>query len=242
MENFSEELDLDTLHTIFKEFLEQLVDADKLTQTTKAYQATRNAIRHLDLRPGQMVLERTLSELLGMSRTPVREAMIRLENEHLLEIVPRKGFIVAPIVLDDFRHVADIAEVLDELAVRLATLKATDEDFTALQAMIVEQEEAIAQDNWQRWTELDGKFHRKFVEISGNPRLQPAMDVQLEQLYRARMFLSTFRSSVEESLNEHKAILAIMRTRQPDLAANMMKAHQTRSLSEVISYMETVYE
>ncbi|AVD54569.1 hypothetical protein BEH_24730 (plasmid) [Priestia filamentosa] len=101
------------LALIVRSFLSDLDVNEESRLPQRAYLAIRHAIRHLQLPPGQTVLEREMAEILGMSRTPVRESLIRLETEGWVRLIPRRGFIVAPLVADDLQQIYEVVEALD---------------------------------------------------------------------------------------------------------------------------------
>ncbi|WP_335444944.1 GntR family transcriptional regulator [Neobacillus drentensis] len=145
----------------------------------RAYLATRNAIRQLELPPGQTVLEREMVDILGMSRTPVREALVRFEMEGWVRLIPRRGFVVAPIVADDLQHIYEVVEALDGIAGSLAAKRATREELDKLDYLIEEQEKALASEDLLAWTDLDEQFHQLIVVLRKN-----SSDSMVESLIR----------------------------------------------------------
>ncbi|MGF9801123.1 GntR family transcriptional regulator [Brevibacillus agri] len=200
----------------------------------RAYLATRHAIRHLQLPPGQTVLEREMTEILGMSRTPVREALVRLEMEGWVRLIPRRGFIVAPIVADDLQQIYEVVEALDGIAGSLATVRATSEELDRLDRLIEEQEKALESGDLLAWTDLDDQFHHNIVDLAQNPRLRGIMDSQSDQLYRARLYTINLRPKPTRSIMEHKAIVSVMRTGEPQAARMMLQSHRYRARNEII--------
>jgi DNA-binding GntR family transcriptional regulator len=152
-----------------------------------------------------------MAEILGMSRTPVREALVRLDMEGWIHLIPRRGFIVSTILEDDLRQIYEVVEVLDGVAGRLATGRATSQQLNHLEFLIQEQKKALENDNLIAWTDLDDQFHSYIVDLAENPRLRGIMDSQSDQLYRARLYTIKYRPKPTRSITEHTAILAIMR-------------------------------
>ncbi|MFB4325688.1 GntR family transcriptional regulator, partial [Priestia sp. BR_2] len=167
-----------------RSFLSTLDTNDESRLPQRAYLAIRHAIRHLKLEPGQTVLEREMAEILGMSRTPVRESLVRLETEGWVRLIPRRGFIVAPLVADDLQQIYEVVEALDGVSGYLATPKVTDTELNHLEQLIQEQEKALELDNLLAWTELDDQFHDFIVDSAENQRLRGIVDSQSDQLYR----------------------------------------------------------
>jgi len=210
---------------------------NRLTQ--RAYLALRHAIRHLILPPGQTVLEREIAEMLDMSRTPVREALVRLEMEGWVRLIPRRGFIVAPLLADELQQIYEVVEALDGLAGSLATLRATPEELDRIEQLIAEQEKALANDDLLTWTELDDQFHDSIIDLAHNPRLRSIVDSQADQLYRVRLYTIHLRPKPVLSVLEHKAILAVMRAKKPEAARAMMQAHRSRSCKEILEVLRS---
>ncbi|MGG3470044.1 GntR family transcriptional regulator [Neobacillus pocheonensis] len=206
----------------------------------RAYLATRHAIRQLRLPPGQTVLEREMADILGMSRTPVREALVRLEMEGWVRLIPRRGFVVAPIVADDLQHIYEVVEALDGIAGSLAAKRATSVELDELDRLIEEQEKALESDDLLAWTDLDEQFHQLIVDLAQNPRLRGVMDSQSDQLYRARLFTIKLRPKPTRSIMDHKAIVSVMRAAEPDAARSMLQSHRYRARSEILQIIRSI--
>ncbi|MBP1155828.1 MULTISPECIES: GntR family transcriptional regulator [unclassified Paenibacillus] len=220
--------------------LSHLYISEETRLPQRAYLAVRHAIRHLQLSPGQTVLERTLADILGMSRTPVREALVRLELEGWVRLIPRRGFVVAPIVVDDLQQIYEVVEALDGIAGRLATGRVTPEELQQLELLIEKQENALANDDLLEWTDLDDQFHNGIVDLAKNPRLRGIMDNQSDQLYRARLFTIQHRPQPTRSIMEHKAILAVMKAGESEAARTMLQSHRFRARNEILEVLRNM--
>lgn len=208
----------------------------------RAYLAVRHAIRHLQLPPGQTVLERTLADILDMSRTPVREALVRLEVEGWVRLIPRRGFVVAPIVADELQQIYEVVEALDGIAGRLATGRVTPEELHQLELLVEKQESALENDDLLAWTDLDDQFHNGIVDLAKNPRLRGIMDHQSDQLYRARLYTIQHRPKPTRSIMEHKAILAVMKAGESEAARTMLQSHRFRARNEILEALRNMPE
>jgi GntR family transcriptional regulator, rspAB operon transcriptional repressor len=181
-----------------------------------------------------------MAEILGMSRTPVRESLVRLETEGWVRLIPRRGFIVTPLVADDLQQIYEVVESLDGAAGRLATNRATHEELNHLEHLIEEQEKALELNDLLTWTDLDDQFHNYIVDLAQNPRLRGIVDSQSDQLYRARLYTIEFRPKPTHSVIEHKAILAVMRAGEPEAVRTMLQAHRHRARNEILKALQSM--
>lgn len=215
------------------------LDERRLPQ--KAYLALRWAIRDLHLEPRRMLREREVVEALGMSRTPVREALVRLENEGWVRLVPRHGFVVTPLVADDLQQLYEVVEGLEGVAVALSTVRSRTEGLLEeFDRLIAEQEEALEANDVVTWAELDAQFHRHIVYLSGNTRLGEILDNQDDQLYRARLYTINLRPKPMRSVEEHRAIVAAMRERNAMIARELLEAHRRRGRDEILHVIRAI--
>ncbi|HEV2126171.1 MAG TPA: GntR family transcriptional regulator [Chloroflexota bacterium] len=213
-------------------------DEERLPQ--RAYQALRQAIRDLRLIPGQMVLEKDAAEALGISRTPMREALVRLEAEGLLRLVPRHGFAVAPLDPDGLRETYEILEGLEAVAVDLAAARATPEQLEQLDQSIVEQEVALEQDDLIAWLRADDRFHALILEASGNSRLRRFAGSFNDQLYRARLFTHRLRLKPVNSTEDHRKVARAIRAGDSRRARELHQVHRRRARDEIIGIVQAV--
>jgi len=213
-------------------------ETEKLILSQVAYLITKDLIRNLKLSPGQMILERTLVEVLDMSRTPVREALVRLEMEGWGEIVPRHGFVVVDIKAEDVQQVFEMVETLDELAISLAVKHVTESDLMELERIIGRQREAVNEENALAWNNLDHLFHEKLIEMANHTRLSKVRAIEYDHLYRVNLYTMNMRQVSKESLIEHEAILGVMKAREAEAARIMLKSHRARAFGEVIETLK----
>ncbi|MCP2036517.1 DNA-binding GntR family transcriptional regulator [Planomicrobium sp. HSC-17F08] len=210
---------------------------DRLPQ--QAYLVIQKAIRNLQLQPNEAFLEREIIEMLEMSRTPVREALIRLEMDRWIRLIPRKGFTVEPIVKENIEQLCQIAEALEGVAAELATLHIGEEQLEILDSLIASQEKYLNENNLKAYLDIDNQFHNLIVESSRNERLKNIMDSHSDQLYRARLFTINERKLPVRSIKEHRAIVAAMRAQDSKAAQLLMHSHRHRGGQEILSIIES---
>lgn len=209
------------------------------TAAGDAHQRLRAMILDDALPPGTQLLEAELAVLLGMSRTPVREAMIRLEQEGLVSITPRHGMRVLPISATDMREIYEVLTSLEPTAAELLARRSLPAAALApLHQACAAMEAALAAGDRRAWAAADEAFHRGLVELCGNGRLA-AMAMQVwDQSHRARMFTLNMRPLPAASTAEHRAIMQAIAAGDGDAAREMFHRHRRRGGSELIALIE----
>jgi len=193
----------------------------------RAYASIKQRILGNDMPPGFQVLEQELALQHGMSRTPVREALIRLQTEGLVELIRRHGMRVLPVSPDDMREIYDILTALEAQAAYLVTLRRPNEAvLEGLEASVVRMERAMDVDDRLRWAEADESFHRLLLDECGNSRLAATAHMFWDQSHRARLLTLKLRPKPERSTREHRAVVAAMRSGNEDAARESMRAHR----------------
>jgi GntR family transcriptional regulator, rspAB operon transcriptional repressor len=218
---------------------------DDVRRPERAYRALRGAIRELTLVPGQMVLEQEAADALGMSRTPVREALTRLESEGLVRRVPRRGFAVAPLAADAMREVYEIVEALESMAVglaagRVAAGDAGEVELQPLDESITRQSDALAHGDLGAWVAEDERFHALLLDLSGNERLRDLVRAYDDHLHRARLLTIHARPKPVRSTAGHQAVLAAIRVGDEPGARALHQAHRRRGRLEIIEALRTL--
>lgn len=199
----------------------------------KAYHIIRIAIKNLILKPGKTFLEREIADVLEMSRTPVREALIRLQSADIITLIPRKGFIVNPIVEKDIKEIYEVTESLDGLAIEIATEKITDQALQDLNKIIIDQKKYLAQDDLYQWSKKDDAFHEKITQLADNSKLINMRNIHADQLFRVRLYTINARPIPEFSIEEHEAMLTCMKIGDGKAARQLMESHRKRAWKEI---------
>jgi DNA-binding GntR family transcriptional regulator len=138
---------------------------------TSVLATLRMAIIKGDFKPNSHLLETQLAEMLGVSRGPVREALVRLEHEGLVVNIPYRGKFVAEITPSMVREIYSLRRLLEGFAAELATARMTPEQADHMRALSVEMMEALAEGNYEDFADLDIEFHRVYVAAAGHKRL-----------------------------------------------------------------------
>ncbi|MCI6202832.1 MAG: GntR family transcriptional regulator [Lachnospiraceae bacterium] len=222
---------------------------DDLTLNMNAYlplrdvvfNTLREAILKGDLKPGERLMELQLASKLGVSRTPIREAIRMLEQEGLAVTTPRKGAEVAKMTLKDMEDVLEIRDALDELAVRIACQKISDEQLRQLEDMKELFEKSTQTGNVKKIAEADVTFHDVIYEATGNPKLVTLLNNLREQVYRYRVEYIKDPKNYPTLIAEHEAILESLKNRDVKNAVEAMHVHvanQAEAVKTVIQEQE----
>ena len=222
---------------------------DDLTLNMNAYlplrdvvfNTLREAILKGDLKPGERLMELQLASKLGVSRTPIREAIRMLEQEGLAVTTPRKGAEVAKMTLKDMEDVLEIRDALDELAVRIACQKISDEQLKQLEDMKELFEKSTQTGNVKKIAEADVTFHDVIYEATGNQKLVTLLNNLREQVYRYRVEYIKDPKNYPTLIAEHEAILESLKNRDVKNAVEAMHVHvanQAEAVKTVIQEQE----
>lgn len=198
-----------------------------LTLKEKAYIELRKAIMNGTLKPGDFLTERTLVEMLGMSRTPIRSALERLDVEGLAKYTPNKGLIVSEISLTQIVEVYDYRVALEGYVVRkLAERSLAPEDAAWFERNLEEQRRWMETNDVAAFTAVDTAFHRKLAEAYGNAEIVRSMERLQDLLYR--IALRVLRKDVTRlrvSYEDHRRIFELIAAGRGEEAAEQVEQH-----------------
>jgi DNA-binding GntR family transcriptional regulator len=204
-----------------------------------AYQAIRRRILDNAWPPGYQALEQALALELGMSRTPVREALIRLRNEGLVEVIPRHGMRVLPVSAADMQEIYDILTALEAMAAELvARKKPSAADLVPLEKASRDMERALKRDDLDAWAEADERYHRTLIELCGNRRLAAVVYNYWDRAHRARMVTLRLRPRPVNSTREHLAVLEAIRRGDAIAARELHRQHRSRGSRELTEILQ----
>jgi DNA-binding GntR family transcriptional regulator len=197
----------------------------------QVYLALRDAIVSADLAPGRRLSENELAALLGVSRTPVREALQRLREERLVEIVPQLGTFVTRISETAVSDAQFVREALECAAVRGAALRARDQDLAALDAIIARQDAAEETADFARFYVLDDEFHHALCDLSGREIAWSLSNRAKGHLNRIRRLSLPEPGYLAEMIAEHRSVVAAVAAHDPDAAEEALRHHLRMVLS-----------
>ncbi|WP_288823143.1 GntR family transcriptional regulator [uncultured Megasphaera sp.] len=191
--------------------------------------ALRQAIKDGRLSPGQRLREITLADTLGVSRTPIREAIRQLEQEGFVVMVPRRGTYVADISLKDIAQVFEIRGALEELAAGLAAERITTEELECLERILVEINGYIERDEFERIVDADVRFHDVLYQASRNQRLVDILHNLREQMLRFRSISMHYPGRLTATWEEHRQMVENIAAHNSSMARKVAKRHMENS-------------
>lgn len=203
------------------------------------YNTLREAILKGELKPGERLMELQLASKLGVSRTPIREAIRMLELEGLAVTIPRKGAEVAKMTVKDMEDVLEVREALDELAAKIACNKITEEQLQALCEVKDAFEESTKTTDIKQIAMYDEKFHDVIYESTGNVRLVNLLNNLREQIYRYRVEYLKNVEVYPRLIKEHETILKALQDRNQELVVEAMRDHVENQATAVTQIIRT---
>ena len=201
---------------------------DMTAAVDKAYAALRKKIISGELGTGDRLKEREICAELDVSRTPVREALHRLQADGLVEIEPRRGGVVAGVSETEAEEIYSLGILLESYGASLAANRATEEDIAELDQILVEMEGVLNSSSdleRSRYIELDNDFHRSILHITGNRRLRQLIGQVVGMPVLVRAFTRYSHMHLSRSLQQHQAIVAALRAGDAEWAEAAMRSH-----------------
>jgi len=202
------------------------------------FNTLRRAILKGELKPGERLMEIALAEKLGVSRTPIREAMRKLELEGLVVMVPRRGAQVANITEKDLNDVLEVRIALENMAIEKACARITDEEMTALEKAAQDFQNIIENGSLEDLAQADEDFHEQIYQASGNRRLMQVLGILREQIYRYRIKYLKEEDTYTQLVEEHRQMTQAIRegdvARAQELSFNHLE-NQRKAIIHSIS-------
>jgi len=195
-----------------------------------AYAELAHAIATCELRPGSPINERTDAARLGMSRTPFRQALHRLQLEGLVVSVPKRGTYVMPLDPDDIEDNMRVREAIETDMVQKVISESRPVDIKGLDANLRAQRDAVEHDDFIDWLRLDEEFHIDLLAASGNARAVEAVRRCWLHVNRVRYIRPLSRSAQRLALSQHREILAAVRSADVERARSAIRKHLEQPL------------
>lgn len=194
----------------------------------------RQLILTLELEPGLAISEASLMQKYGWGRTPLREAIQRLAEQSLLQIIPRQGVVVTALSVFDFTEMMDAMSMVIGPAAALACQRLTDEELDQLDEVVSASETAAQDGDFIRVAQLDFEFHRILADATGNRHLSRYL-LHLHQVATRFNFAAWKRDrNAAPSSDEHRQIVELMRQRDVEEAKSAMRAHIENARQRIV--------
>jgi DNA-binding GntR family transcriptional regulator len=200
----------------------------------KVYMSLKQAILSLAFRPGELMKKSEICKELGVSRSPVTEAMARLANEGLADIVPQAGTYVTRFSMAEIREGAFLREALELAAVERVAATITEEQLVLLKRNLRIQEALIQDGDTAGFHQMDAELHELILSFTGYRRLASLAETAWIHVNRARHLNLPRPGRMQATLTEHKAIVAALEARDPEAARKATRHH----LSQLILLLE----
>lgn len=200
----------------------------------RVYQTLREAILSLAYRPGEILRKPEICEALGVSRSPVADAVARLASEGLVDVVPQAGTFVARFSMEEIREGAFLREAIEVAAAERVAETVTEDQLTQLRRNLTVQAALIADGDVPGFYQTDAQMHELILSFTGFRKLAQVSETAWLHVNRARQLILPVPGRITATLDEHRAILAALEARDPDAARLATRAH----LRQLITYLE----
>jgi DNA-binding GntR family transcriptional regulator len=197
------------------------------------YVSIKGAIIGGEFEPGRRLIEEKLAEDMKTSRTPVREAIQKLEKEGLIYRLPRGGFAVKGVTEEEVEEVFGLRGILEGYAGFLATARMDDAELRSLEDIIALEETCLQDMNVEEFIRLDGEFHDVVYKAAKNNRLYNLLHDLRDYIYRYRVIIMRYQRKPQLAVQDHKEMVASIRSRNAKQVEKLVRKHMTRG-KEVI--------
>jgi DNA-binding GntR family transcriptional regulator len=219
----------------------QPTDSEPKTLVDKAYADIKRCILDNEFPTGFSAMEPELALSLGISRTPLREALVRLQGEGLVEVIPRRGMRVLPVSAEQMAQIYQVVTALESLALELiAARKPSDADLQPLIDATGRMEQSLQANDLRAWALADEDFHRGMVELASNQVLLQEIMRHWDRTHRARMVTLHLRPAPVNSTREHMEMVDALRKGDVDLAVSTNRKHRARGNSELTRILSSL--
>lgn len=200
----------------------------------QVYETIKDEIITCVLQPGQQIAQPQLAERYQTGITPIREALQKLAKEGLVQSIPRFGYIVSPITIEDVGEIYELRSVLEAAAARLAAIRATQEQIDALAELADYTYIYKEHHSYSNFLSHNREFHQAVAQASGNKRLADAISQLLDELTRVFHLGLDIKDSAEEMRDEHKQLVTALQKHDPEGSEEIVRHQIVRSQQRVI--------
>jgi DNA-binding GntR family transcriptional regulator len=212
--------------------------ADSIPVREKAYESLKSSILSGRFNPGERLTEEHLAKELGMSRTPIREALHKLESEGLIKPLASRGFVASQDSKDDIEELFEIRAVLEGYALRVICDRITDSVLDRLEETVRKAEEALCGQNLDDVFQWNTRFHDTLHELlTDKQRLYHQMVTMRQYVLRYRKNTLQYPDGGERTVDGHRKILLALRLRDADLCERVMREHIQQSKKDALQFL-----
>ncbi|CAM3371471.1 GntR family transcriptional regulator [Polaromonas hydrogenivorans] len=201
------------------------VPGEDLSRNESAYARLKDALVTLAYKPGEYLNTAQVMERFGLGRTPINQALHRLSAEGLVQIIPRKGAMAAPLSINDALELIEVRQVNEMLCMRLAAAAITGHELQELEAIAQDFENAAGQRDVVALMNTDRLFHEKIAQAARNTMLQDILSVLHARSQRFWAISFTTEGHVDEVMAEHRAIVAALASHDAQAATEAARTH-----------------
>jgi DNA-binding GntR family transcriptional regulator len=194
----------------------------------QVYTSIKNAIISGEFEPNRRLIEEKLAEDMKTSRTPVREAIQKLEKEGLIYRLPRGGFAVKSVTEEEVEEIFGLRGILEGYAGFLATERIEQEELRSLDDIIGKEEECLQNMNVEDFIRLDGEFHDVLYRAAKNNRLYTLLNDLRDYMYRYRVIILRYQRKYHLAVQDHKEMVVSMRAKNARQVEKLVRKHMTR--------------
>ncbi len=210
------------------------IDALGGSLATRVYRSLKASIMSLELAPGEIIRKNTICEKLGVSRSPVSDAIARLATEGLVQVVPQSGTYVTKFSMKEIREGAFLREAIEVAAVGKVTKERSEEQLTQLNRNLRFQILLVEDEDFAGFYKADEDMHELIMGFTGYIKLAKVAGTARLQVNRARRLVLPSPGRVQETIEEHQRIIEAIRNQDPGMARNAMVTH----LGQLIKWLE----
>ncbi len=194
----------------------------------------KNAIIDQTIEQGQRLVESKISDMLGISRTPLREALHKLEREDWIEKTPSGGYMVVTLTKNDIEHTFGIRSVLEAYAARLAAENHTDKDLLPLEKKMKEYQNCLEKEDSDKLQKINTEFHDLLYSLSNSPKLIKMINQLRAQISRFRQIILKQTAFAHESNEDHIKMLDAIKKRDGDAVERLVRDHINKGKTAVL--------
>ncbi len=194
----------------------------------QVHKKLKNSILNGGLPPNKRLIEEKIAAEMETSRTPVREAMQKLEKEGLIHKLPRGGYAISIITMEDIEEVFGIRSILEGYAAYLATIRAKDEDVQVLEQIVKKEAECLKSKDTDQLVKLNTEFHEHLYKAARSAKLYAIINDLRDYIYRFRIIIFRYSDMAEISIRDHRDMIALMKAKKATQVEKLVRKHIIR--------------